>query len=263
MHYYKFNIGDYASHTQHLDEIEDLAYRRMLDWLYLNEMPLPSKAEEIARLIRMRTHCERIADVLREFFTLTEEGYINERVSRELAGYQEKSEKAKKSAQARWEKKPSKSEGLGDANALRKECEGNAKHKTINTKQETLNNKQETKDNTAQQVREIFEYWVDVFNKNGATKLTADRAQKVRARLKEGYTVEQIQCAILGCSKDAWHVEKGVNDLEYICRKGSNVERLMSSNQPAKPKSQALDDWANGNDAGSVFSPALRVIGDH
>ena len=62
MHYYQFNIGDYASHTQHLDEIEDVAYRRMLDYCYLNEIGLPKSVDEVARLIRMRTHSERNAN---------------------------------------------------------------------------------------------------------------------------------------------------------------------------------------------------------
>ena len=34
MHFYQFNIGDYASHTRHLNPIEDIAYRRLLDIYY-------------------------------------------------------------------------------------------------------------------------------------------------------------------------------------------------------------------------------------
>jgi uncharacterized protein YdaU (DUF1376 family) len=70
MHYYQFNIGDYHTHTDHLSEMEDLAYRRMLDWCYLHEKPLPEDVAEVARLIRMRSHSDSIANVLREFFEL-------------------------------------------------------------------------------------------------------------------------------------------------------------------------------------------------
>jgi len=105
MHYYQFNIGDYASHTGHLDELEDLAYRRMIDYCYLNEIGLPGSVEEVARLIRMRTHCERIAVVLREFFTQLENGeWVNKRASDELYKIHTKSEKAQESARKRWEK---------------------------------------------------------------------------------------------------------------------------------------------------------------
>ena len=61
MNYYQFHIGDYSSHTGHLSEIEDLAYRRMLDYCYLNESGLPEDVERIARVIRMPQHCHSIA----------------------------------------------------------------------------------------------------------------------------------------------------------------------------------------------------------
>jgi len=134
MHFYKFNIGDYKSHTSHLDLLEDLAYRRMLDYCYLNETGLPESADEIARLISMRTHSESIANVLREFFVLENGEYINERAAAEIFEYKEKNKKAAKSAKARWRKNKEKA----DANALRTECEGNAKQETLNKKQETL-----------------------------------------------------------------------------------------------------------------------------
>lgn len=144
MHYYQFNIGDYKSHTDYLEPLEDLAYRRMLDWCYLNEIPLPLDVDEIARLIKMRSHTECIAVVLQDFFERSASGYVQPRIQREVAAYQEKSDKAKKSAEARWKKKPSKINGSGDANALQTECEGNAKHKPL-----TNNHKPLTKESRA------------------------------------------------------------------------------------------------------------------
>lgn len=134
MHYYKFNIGDYASHTQHLDPLEDIAYRRMLDWVYLHESPLPDSIDQIARLVRMRTHTDCIKIALHEFFTLTDHGWIQEKAFNEIDAYKEKSTKAKASAAARWSKKTIDT----DANALRTECEGNANHKPLTTKQEPV-----------------------------------------------------------------------------------------------------------------------------
>ena len=111
MHYYQFNIGDYQSHTAHLTEIEDLAYRRMLDWCYLHEKQFPLDLDEISRLVRMRTHSESIAIVLREFFERREDGWIHLRVLQEILKVGIKSEKASESAKARWGKPK-------DANAL-------------------------------------------------------------------------------------------------------------------------------------------------
>ena len=137
MHYYQFHIGDYQSHTSHLSDTEDLAYRRMLDWTYLHESPLPLDPDAIARLIRMRSHSECIAVVLQEFWVRTSDGWINARADAEMAKAAEKSDKAKASAKRRWEKTPQeleKTPSTSDlsppvpkhANALRSQSEGNA-----------------------------------------------------------------------------------------------------------------------------------------
>ena len=135
MHYYQFNIGDYASHTAHLDPLEDIAYRRMLDWVYLHESPLPLSVKQISKYIRMRDECERIADVLQQFFTETEYGYAQRKADIEITKYRDKSEKAKKAAEARWSAKPDKPH----ADALQTQCERNANHKPRTINQEPVN----------------------------------------------------------------------------------------------------------------------------
>lgn len=94
MNYYPFHIGDYATHTAHLEPLEDIAYRRMLDQAYLREGPLPADVGEVARLIRMRQHPVEVEAVLNEFFELTDAGWINRRVEAELISMREKSEAA-------------------------------------------------------------------------------------------------------------------------------------------------------------------------
>jgi uncharacterized protein YdaU (DUF1376 family) len=129
MHYYQFNLGDYARDTQHLDDMEDLAYRRMLDLYYLKEKPLPRSKEQIARLIRMRSHTESIANVLQEFFVCEKDGYHNTGADKVLEKIYSKSFKAKKAAEKRW----SKSNDLDDANAKQTQSKGNASGMLPNT----------------------------------------------------------------------------------------------------------------------------------
>ena len=100
MHYYQFHIGDYASHTRHLSLIEDLAYRRLLDFYYLHEQPI--KQREIGRQIGMREHEQDVLTVLNEFFVSTENGYINPRADAEIAKYREFSEAGRRGAAKRW-----------------------------------------------------------------------------------------------------------------------------------------------------------------
>jgi len=128
MHYYQFNIGDYMRDTAHLDEMEDLAYRRMLDLYYLRESPLPDDVKEIAKLIRMRTHCECIANVLREFFTLSDKGWINAKADSVLTKIYSKSIKAKLAADKRWKNQPVK-----NASALQTQCQDDADAMLPNT----------------------------------------------------------------------------------------------------------------------------------
>jgi uncharacterized protein YdaU (DUF1376 family) len=100
MNYYPFHVGDYASHTGHLDPMEDLAYRRLLDAYYLRESQLPTDTEQTARLIRMRHNVKEVEAVLKEFFLLTVTGWSHARCDEEIAKMQDKQAKARASAQA-------------------------------------------------------------------------------------------------------------------------------------------------------------------
>ena len=91
MHYYSFHIGDYMSHTRHLSLIEDLAFRRLLDFYYLHEQPI--KQRDIARQIGMREHEQDVLTVLNEFFVSTEDGFVNPRADKEILDF--KSHQAK------------------------------------------------------------------------------------------------------------------------------------------------------------------------
>ena len=105
MHYYQFNIGDYASHTRHLSPIEDIAYRRLLDLYYLHERPLNSGLTSVARQINLREYESEVKSVLEEFFTLTDDGWINVRADKEIAHYRGKIEQASRAGRASAERR--------------------------------------------------------------------------------------------------------------------------------------------------------------
>ena len=100
MHYYQFHIGDYKSHTHHLSLMEDLAYRRLLDFYFLHEQPI--KHRDIARQIGMREHEEDVMTVLNEFFISTEDGFVSPRADKEIKQYKEFAEAGKRGAAKRW-----------------------------------------------------------------------------------------------------------------------------------------------------------------
>lgn len=92
MNYYPFHIGDFAAHTAHLTWEEDIAYRRALDWYYLNEKALPGDVAKVARLIRMPKSVAVIDAVLAEFFDKADDGWHNKRADQELASMAAKQE---------------------------------------------------------------------------------------------------------------------------------------------------------------------------
>ena len=80
------------------------------------------------------------------------------------------------------------------------------------------------------EILEIFDYWVQVMNKNTKLcKLTPKRKKAIKSRLDEGYDIDIIKMAIDGCRADKWSMgqnsrNKAFNDIELICRTGEKVE---------------------------------------
>jgi len=103
MHYYQFHIGDYASHTRHLSHMEDLAFRRLLDFYYLHETPI--RTHDIARQIGMRDYEQDVLTVLNEFFMSTPDGFINARADKEIEHFHLKVEQASRAGKASAERR--------------------------------------------------------------------------------------------------------------------------------------------------------------
>lgn len=118
MDYYRRFPGDYLRDTLGLTLAEDGAYSRLLDFQYTTERPIRNE-EEAYRVSRASTKRERkvVQKILHMFFHLTESGWSNPRVVKEISYAESKRSKAKASAEARW--RP-------DANAMRTHSEGNA-----------------------------------------------------------------------------------------------------------------------------------------
>src|SRR5262245_30405038 len=80
-------------------------------------------------------------------------------------------------------------------------------------------------------VRAVFEYW-KARTGHADAKLTREREMKIRARLAEGYTIQQLKQAEEGCRGSPFH--QGDNerahrydDITLICRSGSKVEQFI------------------------------------
>jgi uncharacterized protein YdaU (DUF1376 family) len=90
MNYYEHHIGDYDAATAHLTWVQDMAYARLLRLYYRRESPIPADTAEACRLIRAQTKDQKqaVETVLREFFTLTDDGWHQARCDAEIEAYQ-------------------------------------------------------------------------------------------------------------------------------------------------------------------------------
>jgi len=297
MHYYRFNIGDYKKDTGHLSIVEHGVYRQLIDLYYTNESPITADIRKLSRLISARANDEvqALNDVLDDFFTLDGDVYRHTRCDNELKSLYAKSEKARQSAQARWDAKSSK-----DANLLRTQCERNANacnndanalkndanrmlpsnpvtHEPSNpVTQLPINtikpNNTPTKQHTVKPqavvttVDDVFNHWQQVMN-HKRSKLDANRKKLITNALKIGYDVEQLKTAIDGCAKTSHNM--GQNDrgqiydgLHIIFKNADNIDRFIRNADTCLTRNGTFD---NGNDsvALAIRNFKQRTDGQH
>jgi hypothetical protein len=138
---------------------------------------------------------------------------------------------------------------------------------TANPRQLSTDNKQYTEDNqkrlmsgkipddSQRIVADVFEYWRNAMNKTNGAKLTAGRRDKIKARLKDGYTYEQMTRAIDGCLNSPFHMgdnDSGAqyNDITLIFRSGDKLEQFMAI------------PYGSGNKADRKFNRNLTALLD-
>ena len=95
----------------------------------------------------------------------------------------------------------------------------------------------------------IFAHWQKVMD-HPAAKLLPVREKLIKARLREGYTVDQVKQAIDGCRSSKFHMgenDQGAifDDLTLICRNGAKLEWFI--NLLAKRSAAANCSNCDGN----------------
>jgi uncharacterized protein YdaU (DUF1376 family) len=237
----------------------------LLDWYYLHESPIPLDESEVARQIRMRSHSDCIAVVLREYFERTDDGWIHHRANKELAKAGEKSSKASKSAKARWDKKSSKNKDLPvDANALRTQSEGNATHNTEHITQNTEHKKKATVVACPLDVSEqVWQDWLALrkAKKASVTATVVDGARKEANKL--GWPLEKFlaEWCTRGSQglKAEWIAEKQ-NQTETVYQRSMRLK--MQEAVPSIAK-QSLEPYLDASDFFRTIDleSGLQIIG--
>lgn len=245
MHYFKRNIGDYHKKAGRLSMVEHGAYTLLMDACYDREQ-FPTEAEAIDWCwARNSEEIAAVRFVLSRFFTLIDGRYVQQRISDEIAAFHEKAEKNKQIALER-EAKRRALRGQVNNDSLSEEHETcsadhdscTSGHQTNNHKPLTNNQEPITKNiktplppSGGDGVQEVFTHWQTVMGEE-KSKLTKGRAEKIKARLRDGYSPEDLKQAIDGCRKSDYHMGRNdggkvYNCLTLICRSAEKLEQFM------------------------------------
>tara|TARA_R110002073_G_scaffold614_4_gene4905 strand:+ start:1212 stop:2027 length:816 start_codon:yes stop_codon:yes gene_type:complete len=250
MHYYKRNIGDYHKKAGRLSILQHGAYTLLIDACYDREV-FPTMEDAIDWVwASSEAEVDAVKFVLKKFFIEDGGVYIQSRIQEDLDKYHANALTNKRIAIEREKKKK---QTKGKVGSTKREQTVNEKVNSSNEappNQEPLTKNQEplTKNqlsNTSAKanndILEVFNYWKEVMKKNNSSILNAKRTKALKDRFKEGYTVEQIKMAIVGCSMTPHNMGQNNNgkkydDLELICRDGVQVERFANNAQQQAPE---------------------------
>ena len=198
MHYYQFNIGDYASHTRNLSLLEDLAYRKLLDEYYLHERPLNGCITDVARQIGMKDYQAEVAFVLKSFFTNKEDAWINKRADREIMHYASKLDQASRAGKASAEvRRNGRSTGVQLTNNQQPITNN---HKTLTSTSKTIVAKRDC--NRPETVSE--QVWQDFQTLRRAKKAPLTSSALSRIDKEAGKAGILLEAALIECCARGW-----------------------------------------------------------
>ena len=103
--------------------------------------------------------------------------------------------------------------------------------------------------NVAEQIEEVFKFWVTTFGKRSSTALDDARKKKLQVALKH-YSVEECKQAIKGCSLSPWHSGHNPNNKKYheltlIFRNADKIETFIDIYETETSAETALNEWLN------------------
>ena len=203
MHYYRFNIGDYARSTRHLSNEEDLAYRRLLDMYYESEAPIPLETHWVARRIRVATDVVEI--VLQDMFERTEDGWKHHRCETDIAEYHKNAERNRQNGKRGGRPKSVGKKPKENPVGSQSDASGNPVVTLTNNHEPTTNNQNilsyesmpETPvSDTGESFnpKDVVEVWNETAVKLGKPKvrdLTPERRNLLKARMAQ-YTIDDF-----------------------------------------------------------------------
>ena len=246
MHYYQFNIADYRKDTGHLTTLEHGIYRQLIDWIYLDEQPIPLDTKLVRRRLRLGSEeeAQALINVLTDFFVVDHSGYTQKRIFAEIKHYHANAEKNKANGikGGRPPSNPTITHSVNLANPNITETKGNQEPITNNHKPITNINTKALPKQVHPPVGVSLELWADymTLRKSKKSPMTATSLKGLeRESKKAGITLE---AGITICVERNWVSLKA----EWILQKDNTMTTHQIQNLAAA-RSIFGDERQHGN----------------
>ena len=259
MNYYEHHLGDYAQATAHLSFVEDAAYSRLLRKYYAEEKPLPAELRAVQRLIGARTDEEReaVQVVMEEFFTLEDDGWHNKRADAEIEKVIGKRQKAKKSAEARWNANASQNQSERNANASESDANASSEHDGRNALQSPVTSHQSPVSEKKATPSSTAAPSTDLLGAKPTTDIAAKRAERLsvvtsdavlaynRILGKPNGLLRAVRASV-GVDTRREQVKRCLKTASEICQDLYGDSRITPEFWAAYFESAAADDFSSG-----------------
>ena len=135
MHYFKFNLKDYAFATMYFDYVHHGAYLKLISLYYETEKPLPLDVDFVLKRVmaNKQEEIDAVKHILDNFFTKTEVGYVQKRCDDLIAKYQ-----AQCSINREVGKLGGRPKAKENRNGSEKKPKGNPNHKPLTINKEPV-----------------------------------------------------------------------------------------------------------------------------
>lgn len=261
MHYFKFNISDWALSTAHLTLEEEAIYLRLVNHYYDSEKPIPLETQSVIRRLRLGSQPLLVVSILEEYFTETDNGFFHNRCEQVLKEYRKtaKKNKANGAKGGRPSKHAASSVSQSEPSGLPVGTQVEPKH---NPNQELLTKNQELRTSNQKESKKAPKVAVDfsVFNlpdsdveeiKRIRRKYNPKKSQEIDTQRIANGLAKEINLAM----QSGISLENIFTEWETRGWKSFKAEYMAKNNYGSRPQQQqaisnqnhlATEAWANG-----------------
>ena len=265
MHYYKRNLGDYAKKAGRLSMLQHGAYTLLIDACYDREQ-FPTLPEAIDwAWASSPAEIEAVEFVLRKFFTLEGDRYVQVRIQEEIAAYRAKSETNARIAHEREtmrkEKRTNRAQVVNDSPPNQEPLTIN--HKTPSDEGVAQRKRSATRAAAARPDDVSEPVWQDFQRLRREKRAPLTDTALAGVRREAGKAGVSMETALAYCCEAGW---QGFNAGWYADRQGAGGRGVATqavetyAQRAARQRVEEMAPMAARKQPGSAFDAAQRFM---